>query len=67
MQIEYSQEPSQPPRSSQGRAIIHRDARAHAPEHGREHQRPRQVVEHIPARCADRGGGLSGVVAEAVL
>jgi len=62
-----SQTTHRAPQPSQRRAVLHRHPRAHAPQHGREHQRPRQVVEYFPAGGFDRGGRLPGVVVEAVL
>lgn len=55
------------PRPSQGRARLHRRARAHPPQHRREHQRARQVVEHLPDGRRDRRGHLPGLVAQALL
>lgn len=55
------------PRPSQGRARLHRRARAHPPQHRREHQRARQVVEHLPNGRRDRRGHLPGLVAQALL
>lgn len=51
----------------QRRAILHRHARTHAPQHRREHQRPSQVVEYFPAGRLARRGSLPGLVVEAIL
>ncbi len=54
------------PLPSQRRADLHRHPRAHAPEHGREHQCKGQVVEHLPDRGPGRGGRVPGLVVEEV-
>ncbi len=53
--------------AGQRRAVIHRDAGAHASKYGGEHEREGEVVEHLPTRRVDRRGHLSGLVVEAVL
>ncbi|KAJ8105447.1 hypothetical protein OPT61_g10171 [Boeremia exigua] len=53
--------------AGQGRAGLHRCPREDTQEHGREHQRARQVVEHLPAPGAQRERRLPGLVVEEVL
>lgn len=55
------------PCTGQGRAGIYRCSRARAPEYSREHQRPSQVVEYLPAGGGYWRGCLPGVVVEEVL
>jgi hypothetical protein len=52
--------------AGQGRAGLHCCSRAHTQEHGREHQRTCQVVEHLPALGPLREWHLPGVVAQEV-
>ena len=69
-QLTHDHFPSSPnvrtPYTSKRRARLHRGPRTHAPQYSRIDQRARQVVEHFPARRADRRGRVPGVVAEAL-
>lgn len=49
-----------------GRTVVYRGSGACAPEYGREHQWPCQVVEYFPVGRGDWGGYLPGLVVEAV-
>lgn len=62
-----SQETLRASRSSQRRAVLHRRARAHPPQHRREYQQPRQVVECFYLGCGYWGVCFPGLVAEEVL
>lgn len=64
---ECSQEALRAPRPGQGRAVVHRRPRAHPPQHRREHQQPRQVVEHLHPWRRRRRVRLPGLVAAEVL
>lgn len=55
------------PHPSQRRAVLHHREGKDTQEYGREYKRKGEVVEYFPVGGADRGGDLSGVVAEEVL
>ena len=54
------------PRSSQGRAIIHRSPGTDASEYSREHEREGQVVEYLSAGRAGGRGHFPSLVVEEV-
>lgn len=64
--VSNSQTTHRPPQPSQRRTILHRHARAHAPQYRREHKRTGEMVEYFPAGSFNRGGHLSGLVAEEI-
>jgi hypothetical protein len=53
--------------AGQGRAELHCRPGTHTQEHGREHQQPRKVVEHLPNLRAARPGGIPDLVVEEIL